>query len=64
MDVTALGMHVLGVVLFMAGIGWAIRELTISLTPPEEERACLDMLTAQPNARLESEQKLTLAKAA
>lgn len=61
--VAALGMYVLGVSLFLAGIGWAIRELTLSLTPLEEESAYLDRLTAQHKARSQSGQ-IRVAKAA
>lgn len=62
--VVALGMHVLGVSLFLAGIGWAVRELTLSLTPLEEESAYLDALTAQHKARPQSGQKVRVAKSA
>lgn len=60
----ALGMHVLGLSLFLVGIGWAIRELTLSLTPLEEESAYLEVLTAQHVARSQSIQKITVAKSA
>lgn len=43
----ALGCHRLGLLLFLVGIGWGIRELTLSITPLEEESAYLEMLTAQ-----------------
>jgi len=60
----ALGMHVLGVSLFLVGMGWAIRELMLSLRPLEKERAYLETLTAQRLARSKSSQKIRAAKAA
>jgi Protein of unknown function (DUF2721) len=62
--VIALAMHVLGVSLFLVGIGWAIRELTLSLTPLEEESAYLESLTAQGKRRSQSNQKIKVAKSA
>lgn len=62
--VIALGMHVLGLSLFLVGIGWAIRELTLSLTPLEEESAYLEILTAQHVSRSQSIQKIKVAKSA
>jgi hypothetical protein len=44
-------MHVLGISLSFAGIGWAIRELTLSLTPLEEESAYLEVRSGKPLAR-------------
>jgi hypothetical protein len=60
----ALGMHVVGVILFIAGIGWAIRELTMSLTPLEEESACLEVLTTHYKARPGSRKTFRVAKRA
>ena len=51
LGVVALGMHVVGLCLFLAGIGLAIRELTLSLVPLEEENAFLEVLTIQHLAR-------------
>lgn len=62
--VVALGMHVLGLSLFLVGIGWAIRELTLSLTPLEEESAYLEILTAQHVAKSQTIQKIKVAKSA
>jgi hypothetical protein len=45
--IAALAMHVTGLLLFAAGIGWAIRELTLSLIPLEEENAYLGVFTTQ-----------------
>lgn len=50
--IAALGMHVVGLLLFLAGIGCAIRELSLSLIPLEEENASLEILTAQHKTRL------------
>ncbi len=62
--ILALVMDVAGLLLFMAGIGWAVRELTLSLTPLEEESAYLDVLTTQYKTRLESGRRLHLPKRA
>jgi uncharacterized protein DUF2721 len=62
--VAALGMHVLGVALFLAGVGWALRELTLSLTPLEEESAYLEVLTTRHQAESQSRQKIRVAKTA
>ena len=42
----ALGTDILGIALFLVGLGWAMRELTLSLIPLEEESAYLEVLTA------------------
>jgi hypothetical protein len=47
MGVAALTTYVFGLVLFLASIGWALRELTLTLTPLEEERAHLEILTSR-----------------
>lgn len=47
LGVAALVVHVVGLVLFLAGIGWAARELALSLTPMEEEAAHLEMMAAR-----------------
>lgn len=60
----ALGMHVLGLGLFLAGVGWAIRELTLSLTPLEEESAYLEILTVRHLAKSQGVQKVKVAKSA
>ncbi len=36
-----------GVCLFIAGLGWAVREVTCALSPLEEETAYLQALTSQ-----------------
>ena len=59
----ALGMHFIGLLLFLSGIGWAIRELTLSLTPLDEENAYLESVTANHMAKL-NVKKLKLAESA
>lgn len=60
----ALAMHIAGLSLFLAGVGWAIRELTLSITPLEEESAYLETLTAQRMARLGRNSNPKVAKRA
>jgi hypothetical protein len=64
LGLAALGTHVLGVSLFFVGTGWAIRELTLSLTPLEEESAYLEVLTGQHLARTQGVPKVKRAKTA
>ena len=51
-NLAALTMHFVGLSLFLAGIGWAIRELTLSITPLDEENAYLQTVTADHLAKL------------
>lgn len=60
----ALGMGFLGLSLFLAGLGWAMRELTLSLTPLEEENTYLEVLTANQLAKSAGENRLKVAKRA
>jgi hypothetical protein len=60
----ALGMHFVGICLFLVGLGWAMRELTLSLTPLEEESAYLAVLTAHHLEKSRSGNKPRLAKCA
>jgi len=60
----ALGMGSLGLSLFLVGLGWAMRELTLSLTPLEEESAYLEVLTAHHLAKSQGETRLKLAETA
>ena len=57
----ALGMHVLGLLLFFAGICWAIWELRLSLTPLDEERAYLEIWTAHQVAMSKRHQQIKIA---
>ena len=65
-NLAALAMHFVGLFLFLAGIGWAIRELTLSITPLDEENAYLQTITADHLAKLHvsKEQKPKMADAA
>ncbi len=60
---TAIGMQILGLILFAAGIGWAIQELTLSLTPLEEESAYLEILTMHHQSRTGGSSEIRVAKA-
>jgi hypothetical protein len=60
----ALGMGCLGLSLFLAGLGWALRELILSLTPLEEESAYLDVLTAHHLAKSQGGKRRKLADSA
>ena len=60
----ALAMGILGISLFLVGLGWAIRELTLSLTPLEEEADYLKILTAHHLAKSQGEKKLKVAESA
>lgn len=61
----SLGMGFLGLSLFLVGLGWAMRELTLSLTPLEEESAYLKVLTAHDLAKSQSgKQRLKVAERA
>jgi len=50
----ALGMHFVGLLLFLAGIGWAVRELALSITPLDEENAYLETVAASHLAKSRS----------
>jgi hypothetical protein len=50
-SMVALGMHFVGLLLFLTGIGWAIRELALSITPLDEENAYLQSVTANQLAK-------------
>jgi hypothetical protein len=60
----AIVMHVLGLSLFLVGVVWAIRELTLSLTPLEEESSYLETLTVHHLAKAQSGKRLRMAKSA
>lgn len=62
-SVIALGMHFIGLLLFLSGIGWAIRELTLSITPLDEENAYLESVTANHMSKLHGK-KLRIAESA
>lgn len=60
----ALSLAVLGIGLFLIGLGWAMHELLLSLTPLEEENAYLAVLTAQHLAQAPGVHRLELAEGA
>ncbi|QJX01180.1 hypothetical protein FTUN_8819 [Frigoriglobus tundricola] len=60
--VVALGMGILGVVMFLAGLGWAMKELTLSLSPLEEETAYLDALSTHHSAKARVGRRLKIAE--
>jgi len=62
--VVAIVMHILGLFLFLAGIVCAIRELTLSLTPLEEESEYLEIVTAHRLAKSEYGKTFRIAKTA
>lgn len=64
MAFVAMGLQAVGLSLFAVGIGWAIRELSLSLIPLEEESAYLKTLTLHHQDRKRSEHKIRGAKAA
>jgi hypothetical protein len=60
----ALGMEVLGTLLFLAGLGWAVREMSLSIVPLEEESAYLEAVTARRLTMAKGESDLTVNKQA
>ena len=60
----ALGMGVLGISLFLIGLGLAIRELSLSLVPLDEENAYLEVVKANRLAKLNAGRNLKIAKSA
>jgi hypothetical protein len=62
--IAALGMGFLGISLFLFGLGWAMWELMLSLTPLEEETAYLEVLTAHYSAKSQGKKRLKVAESA
>jgi hypothetical protein len=62
--IVALGMGFLGLCLFLAGLGWAMWELRLSLTPLEEENAYLEVLSALNLAQSQGGSRLKVAESA
>ena len=62
--VAAVGTGVLGIALFLSGIGLAMRELSLSLAPLEEENAYLEVVKSDRLAKLGSGRNLKFAKSA
>jgi hypothetical protein len=62
--IAALGMGFLGISLFLFGLGWAMWELMLSLTPLAEESAYLEVLTAHHLAKSQDGTRLKVAESA
>ena len=62
--IAAVGTYVLGITFFLSGIGLAMRELSLSLVPLEEENAYLDVLRSHYLAKLDTGRNLKVAKSA
>lgn len=60
----ALGTEVLGTLLFLTGLGWAVREMLLSIVPLEEESAYLESLTARRLMMAKAEPDLTVTEQA
>ena len=60
----ALGMGLLGVCLFLVGLGWAMRELGLSLSPLEEESDYLEIVMAHKKAKPQGGKRLKVAESA
>jgi hypothetical protein len=58
----ALASGLVGVCLFVAGLGWAVREVTCALSPLEEETAYLQALTSQQSVKSQERTKLKIAE--
>lgn len=58
----ALASGLVAVSLFITGLGWALREVTCSITPLEEETAYLQVLSSQYSAKLQERTKLKIAE--
>lgn len=64
MGIVALALGFIGLCLFLLGIGWAMRELTLSLAPLEEETAFLEAFTAHHLAKSQGEKRLKVVERA
>jgi hypothetical protein len=60
----ALGTGLLGVCLFLVGLGWAMRELGLSLSPLEEESDYLEIVMAHARAKSHGGKRLKVAESA
>ena len=63
-SMAAFGMGMVGVTLFLVGLAWAMRELSLSLTPLEEESEHLKVVTAHYLAKSRMGRKLKIAESA
>ena len=64
LGMVSLGTGFLGLFLFLFGLGWAMWELKLSLTPLEEESAYLKVLTSVHVAKLQGGNRLKVAESA
>lgn len=60
----ALGTGLVGITLFLSGIGLAMRELSLSLIPLEEENAYLEVVKSHRLAKLNTAKALKIAESA
>lgn len=60
----ALGMGIIGIGLFLGGLIWAMRELSLSLSPLEQENAHLNVVTAHYLAKSRSRTITKFSKSA
>lgn len=58
----ALASGLVAVCLFIAGLGWAVREVTCALSPLEEETAYLQALTSQQLLKSQERTRLKIAE--
>lgn len=62
--IASLGACVLGIFFFLFGTGLAMRELSLSLTPLEEENAYLEVVKVHRLRKLNSDRSLKIAESA
>jgi hypothetical protein len=62
LGLVALASCLVAVCLFIAGLGWAVREVTCALSPLEEETAYLQALTSQQLLKSQERTKLKIAE--
>lgn len=60
----ALGLGILGIGLFLNGLRWAMREISLSLSPLEQENAHLKVVTAHYLAKSRSVKVMKFSKSA
>ena len=60
----ALAMGVIGVGLFLVGLAWAMRELSLSLSPLEQEGAHLKVVTAHYLAKSRNSKRFKIVESA
>ena len=60
----AIVMGAIGNILFLTGLGWAMRELMLSLSPLEEESSYLNVVSDHYSKTPSVEKRLTIAESA